>query len=253
MVGPRASGWAGAGACEARAHATLLPASLSRRRPRPSPGRKRWATPVSPVDLRARVAALDEAVGLGAPERLDDGVLAPAHEVVQRAHGGSRCPASTRSWRSPVPPARASRRCSTPSPTRTWLGPGRHAGPPPGNRSPSLVRDRRAGRRRRPPGLARRPTRPARVDEPGAAVPRQPAWCCSTCPTTTRSSTEHRAIAERLYDRVDLLVWVVDPQKYADAALHTRYLRPTARTTRASSSSCSTRWTGSRRSSSGPC
>ncbi len=37
--------------------------------------------------------------------------------------------------------------------------------------------------------------------------------------------TEHRAIAERLYDRVDLLVWVVDPQKYADAALHARYLR----------------------------
>src|SRR4051794_7838593 len=31
---------------------------------------------------------------------------------------------------------------------------------------------------------------------------------------------EHRAVAERLYDRVDLLVWVVDPQKYADAALH---------------------------------
>ncbi|MET0788349.1 MAG: GTPase [Cellulomonas sp.] len=37
--------------------------------------------------------------------------------------------------------------------------------------------------------------------------------------------TEHRAIAERLYERVDLLVWVVDPQKYADAALHARYLR----------------------------
>ncbi|MEK8225137.1 GTPase [Oerskovia sp. M15] len=40
--------------------------------------------------------------------------------------------------------------------------------------------------------------------------------------------TEHRAIAERLVDRVDLLVWVVDPQKYADAALHERYLRPLA-------------------------
>ena len=39
---------------------------------------------------------------------------------------------------------------------------------------------------------------------------------------------EHRAVAERLYDRVDLLVWVVDPQKYADAALHVRYLRPLA-------------------------
>ena len=37
--------------------------------------------------------------------------------------------------------------------------------------------------------------------------------------------TEHRTIAERLYERVDLLVWVVDPQKYADAALHARYLR----------------------------
>ena len=40
--------------------------------------------------------------------------------------------------------------------------------------------------------------------------------------------TEHRAVAERLVERVDLLVWVVDPQKYADAALHERYLRPLA-------------------------
>jgi GTP-binding protein EngB required for normal cell division len=39
---------------------------------------------------------------------------------------------------------------------------------------------------------------------------------------------EHRIRAERLYGRVDLLVWVVDPQKYADAALHVRYLRPLA-------------------------
>ncbi|MDC7122161.1 dynamin family protein [Cellulomonas fimi] len=39
---------------------------------------------------------------------------------------------------------------------------------------------------------------------------------------------EHRAVAERLYQRADLLVWVVDPQKYADAALHVRYLRPMA-------------------------
>ena len=55
--------------------------------------------------------------------------------------------------------------------------------------------------------------------------------------------TEHRAIAERLYERVDLLVWVVDPQKYADAALHARYLRPLADHAR-SWSSCSTRPTG---------
>lgn len=36
---------------------------------------------------------------------------------------------------------------------------------------------------------------------------------------------EHRVRADRLVQRADLLVWVVDPQKYADAALHTRYLR----------------------------
>jgi GTP-binding protein EngB required for normal cell division len=36
---------------------------------------------------------------------------------------------------------------------------------------------------------------------------------------------EHRVRADRLVQRADLLVWVVDPQKYADAALHTHYLR----------------------------
>ena len=36
---------------------------------------------------------------------------------------------------------------------------------------------------------------------------------------------EHRAAVDRLLPQVDLLVWVVDPQKYADDALHNRYLR----------------------------
>ncbi|MFD6138626.1 GTPase family protein [Promicromonospora sp. NPDC060271] len=40
--------------------------------------------------------------------------------------------------------------------------------------------------------------------------------------------TEHRLRAERLVQRADLLVWVVDPQKYADAALHEGFLRPLA-------------------------
>lgn len=39
----------------------------------------------------------------------------------------------------------------------------------------------------------------------------------------------HRLEAERLVALVDALVWVVDPQKYADAALHQRYLAPMAR------------------------
>lgn len=43
-------------------------------------------------------------------------------------------------------------------------------------------------------------------------------------------STElaHRAEVDRLVNLVDLLVWVVDPQKYADAALHNTYLKPLA-------------------------
>jgi len=37
--------------------------------------------------------------------------------------------------------------------------------------------------------------------------------------------TGHRLEAERLVALVDLMVWVVDPQKYADAAVHEQYLR----------------------------
>ncbi|HET9654330.1 MAG TPA: GTPase [Kineosporiaceae bacterium] len=36
----------------------------------------------------------------------------------------------------------------------------------------------------------------------------------------------HRLEMDRLIELVDLLVWVVDPQKYADEALHSGYLRP---------------------------
>ncbi|GAA2183306.1 50S ribosome-binding GTPase [Brooklawnia cerclae] len=43
-------------------------------------------------------------------------------------------------------------------------------------------------------------------------------------------STEltHRAEVDRLVRLVDMFVWVVDPQKYADAALHNNYLKPLA-------------------------
>lgn len=43
-------------------------------------------------------------------------------------------------------------------------------------------------------------------------------------------STEraHRAEVDRLVQLVDMFVWVVDPQKYADAALHDNYLKPLA-------------------------
>ncbi len=38
----------------------------------------------------------------------------------------------------------------------------------------------------------------------------------------------HRLNVDRLVELVDALIWVVDPQKYADAALHDGYLRPLA-------------------------
>lgn len=43
-------------------------------------------------------------------------------------------------------------------------------------------------------------------------------------------STEvaHHLEVERLVTHADLMVWVLDPQKYADAAVHERYLRPLA-------------------------
>jgi GTP-binding protein EngB required for normal cell division len=39
---------------------------------------------------------------------------------------------------------------------------------------------------------------------------------------------EHRLEVDRLVELVDVLVWVLDPQKYADAAVHQRYLIPLA-------------------------
>lgn len=39
----------------------------------------------------------------------------------------------------------------------------------------------------------------------------------------------HRAEVDRLVEVVDLLVWVLDPQKYADTAIHENYLRNFAR------------------------
>jgi hypothetical protein len=38
----------------------------------------------------------------------------------------------------------------------------------------------------------------------------------------------HRLEADRLVERVDMLIWVLDPQKYADNAVHERYLVPLA-------------------------
>ncbi|MDP9394170.1 MAG: 50S ribosome-binding GTPase, partial [Actinomycetota bacterium] len=45
-------------------------------------------------------------------------------------------------------------------------------------------------------------------------------------PDHDSTAMAHRLEVDRLVQLVDALVWVVDPQKYADAALHEGYLRP---------------------------
>ncbi|MGW1869175.1 GTPase [Streptomyces mauvecolor] len=47
-------------------------------------------------------------------------------------------------------------------------------------------------------------------------------------PDVDSAVVSHRQAADRVLALVDAIVWVVDPEKYADAVLHERYLRPLA-------------------------
>ncbi len=44
-------------------------------------------------------------------------------------------------------------------------------------------------------------------------------------PDHDSTAAEHQVEVDRLVEMVDLIIWVVDPQKYADRVLHERYLR----------------------------
>ncbi|MFK0038731.1 GTPase [Paenarthrobacter sp. NPDC090517] len=47
-------------------------------------------------------------------------------------------------------------------------------------------------------------------------------------PDFDSTKVENREIVQRMVGMVDVLVWVLDPQKYADAAVHNDFLRPMA-------------------------
>jgi GTP-binding protein EngB required for normal cell division len=47
-------------------------------------------------------------------------------------------------------------------------------------------------------------------------------------PDHDSTEVSHHVEMDRLVQYADLLVWVLDPQKYADAAIHDRYIRPMA-------------------------
>lgn len=65
---------------------------------------------------------------------------------------------------------------------------------------------------------------PARLWSP---VP--PGLVLLDLPDVDSVAREHRDIAARLAGMVDVVVWVVDPQKYADAVLHDHFIAPLSR------------------------
>ncbi|PAU46200.1 YfjP family GTPase [Streptomyces albireticuli] len=71
-----------------------------------------------------------------------------------------------------------------------------------------------------PPRARRQPVRPY---DPGLH-----GLVLLDLPDHDSASAGHREQVDRLLALVDAVIWVVDPEKYADAVLHERYLRPLA-------------------------
>jgi GTP-binding protein EngB required for normal cell division len=67
-----------------------------------------------------------------------------------------------------------------------------------------------------------------RLPAPGEADTALDGLVLLDLPDHDSTEVSHRLEVDRLVELVDLLVWVLDPQKYADAAVHERYLRPLA-------------------------
>ena len=56
-----------------------------------------------------------------------------------------------------------------------------------------------------------------------------PDWLCLVdLPDNDSVEVAHRLRVDSLLPRVDMVVWVTDPEKYRDASLHTRYIAPMA-------------------------
>ncbi|WP_425582444.1 YfjP family GTPase [Streptomyces synnematoformans] len=173
--------------------------------------------------LRGRLDALRELVGLSRT-RLDGRTLAEAGRVLDEAadrqrlsldHAVVAIAGATGSGKSSLFNALAGtplsevgvRRPTTSQPAAcAWRGAGDHA--------PTLLLERL--------GLPPRAARPLR-DDLGLR-----GLVLVDLPDHDSAVDEHRARVEQLLRRVDAVIWVVDPEKYADAALHERYLQPLA-------------------------
>lgn len=76
--------------------------------------------------------------------------------------------------------------------------------------------------------LALAAARPARGRRARRAETGTPGVVLLDLPDFDSVESAHREIAERMTGMVDVIVWVTDPQKYADALLHHEFVRPFA-------------------------
>ncbi|WP_029252481.1 GTPase [Paraoerskovia marina] len=171
------------------------------------------------IDLESRVRALESAVA-AADGRLDGLLLADAREVAERArersslsgeHTVVAVAGSTGSGKSSVVNALAGTEVAVP-----------------GTRRPTTSHPRAAVWGTGGDDLLRWLEVRDRVDVGSESGVATPGLILLDLPDHDSVVREHRRRAERVVARADLLVWVVDPQKYADASLHDDYLRPLA-------------------------
>jgi GTP-binding protein EngB required for normal cell division len=185
-----------------------------------------WSTPVA-ATLTDRLAALDRALGL-AGERFGDAETAPAEALLEHArqrlgrsplHTVVALAGGTGSGKSSLFNALVGaalspvgvRRPATEEPLACVWG---DAGPD-DPAAASLLDWIGVSRRAR---LVRTTMLDPRPD------PALEGLVLIDLPDHDTVRTEHLGIIDRVVDNADLVLWVVDPQKYADAALHERYL-----------------------------
>ncbi len=176
------------------------------------------------ADLAARLAALDEAIDAG-DGRLPAEALAPARELARRAgerlrmsgtHTVVALAGATGSGKSSlfnalagVPVSAVGLRRPTTAAAHAVIWGAEGAGP---------LLDWLQVPRRHYLDFVDRPEGDHRLD----------GLVLLDLPDHDSTTAAHRIEVDRLVGLVDVLVWVLDPQKYADAAVHERYLRPLA-------------------------
>ena len=183
-------------------------------------------------DIGARVTGLDSRPPSSAPA---DASTTPRRRGRPgrraRRRDGCGSPPTTRSSPSPGPPARASPPRSTRSPGSTSPRSACGARPPPG-RAPACGA-RTAPRSCSSGWASRSATRPCATRCSGSVASDDALDGVVLLDLPDHDSTEvsHHLEVDRLVELADLLVWVLDPQKYADAAVHDRYLAADGGTT----------------------